>query len=94
MAGTAVRCRGDEVGIRECAARGEGAKVGTDVAGISVNEDCVGTAGAVVGSDTAKTGNGVEGGKGPNVTHESLSNPSQPSSVDMETRGIVLVIED
>jgi hypothetical protein len=93
MAGTAVRCRGDEVGIREFADHGEGAEVGTDVAGISVNEDCVGTAGAVVGSDTATTGNGVEGGNGPNVTQESLST-FQPSSVDMETRGIVLVIED
>jgi hypothetical protein len=89
MAGTAVRCRGD--GIRECAARGEGAKEGTDVAGIIVCEDCVGTVGVAVGSGTATTGIGVVDDSGPNVAQESLSNPSQPPSVDMETRGTVFV---
>jgi hypothetical protein len=91
MVGSAVRCRGDEVGIRDCACRGKGAKVGTDVAGIRLCGGCVGTTGRVVGCGTASTGIGVAGGNVPNVTQESLSNASQPPSVDMETSGIVFV---
>jgi hypothetical protein len=93
MVGTAVRCLGDEVGICDCASRGKGATVGTDVAGIRISGDGVGTAGLVVGCGTAMTGIGVEGGNVPNVTQESLSNPSQPPSVDMETSGIVFVTD-
>jgi hypothetical protein len=89
-----MRCRGDEVGIRKCSPRGKGTEVGTDVAGIRVSEDCVGTAGVVVGSGPATTDIGVEGGNVPKVTQESLSNPSQPPSVDMDTRGTVFVAAD